>query len=161
MFTVLFNLGRAGWKRKSPIEKILSAILIATLLGAIGTLGYVAAIHNAQETFTEFYILGTNGKAEDYPRNIRVGEETQIIVGIVNREHTLLSYRIKVNINGVTNKEVGPIVLSSGQKWEEIVSFTADGVGYNKKVEFLLYKNEETEPCLEPLRLWIDVTARS
>ncbi len=29
--------------------------------------------------------------------------------------------------------------------------------GENQKVEFLLYKDAETEPCLEPLRLWVDV----
>ena len=55
------------------------------------------------------------------------------------------------------NNEVESIRLGDEQKWEEIVSFTADRVGDNQKVEFLLYKNGESEPYLKPLHLWINV----
>jgi len=37
------------------------------------------------------------------------------------------------------------------------VSSTPDRLGDNQKVELLLYKDAEAEPCLKPLRLWIDV----
>jgi uncharacterized membrane protein len=109
------------------------------------------------ERFTEFYILGLSGEAIDYPKEIRVGEEGKVIVGIVNREHEVVSYRMEVMIDGVKNNEVGSIVLDHEQKWEEIVSFIPDKAGDNLKVGFILYMNEEVEPQLET-HLWIDVT---
>jgi len=63
-----------------------------------------------------------------------------------------------VRIDGMKNNEIEPIVLGHNEKWEEIVSFTPDKAGNREKVEFLLYKNGEAEPFLEPLRLWLDVT---
>lgn len=97
------------------------------------------------------------GKAIDYPKELKVGEEGRVIIGIINHEQETVSYRVKVRIEGVRNNEVEPIMLGDEQKWEEIVSFTADRVGDNQKVEFLLYKNGETEPYLKPLHLWINV----
>jgi uncharacterized membrane protein len=125
--------------------------------GALGTLGYVIATPRVGERFTEFYILGLEGRAEDYPRELRVGEEGRVIVGIINREHETVSYRVEVRIEGVINNEVGPIALEHDEKWREIVSFTPHRAGDGQKVEFLLYKNGEVEPYLR-LHLWLDVT---
>ncbi len=41
----------------------------------------------AGERFTEFYILGLEGKADNYPDELTVGEEGRVILGIVNHEH--------------------------------------------------------------------------
>jgi len=78
-------------------------------------------------------------------------------VGIINREHETLKYRVEVRIDGVKNNEVGLIVLGDEQKWEEIVSFTPRTVGDNRKVEFLLYKEGQSE-AYQSLHLWVDVT---
>ena len=144
--------GGGAWNRA------LFIILVVAILGAAGTLGYLIAAPGVGETFTEFYILGLDGKAADYPEEIMVGDEGKVIVGIVNHEHEVVSYRIEVRIDGTKNNEVGPLVLDNEQKWEEIVSFTPDRAGDNQKVTFFLYKSGEAEPCLEPLHLWIDVT---
>lgn len=89
---------------------------------------------------------------------MRLGGGEKVIVGIVNYKHEVVGYRIEVKIDGIENNEVGPVVLANEQKWEGIVSFTPDKAGDNQKVEFLLYKNGEAEPCLKPLHLWVDVT---
>lgn len=152
-----FRLRVPGWGG-SALDRTLTIILAIAILGTLGTLGYVLAKPGVGERFTEFYILGLSGKAADYPAEIRVGEAGKVIVGIVNHEGEVVSYRVEVRIGGVRNNEVGPVVLANEQKWEEIVSFTLDKAGDSQKVEFLLYKNEETEPYLEPLHLWVDVT---
>jgi len=156
-FGIEFQLKAPGWGR-GTLDRVLSIILVVAVLGALGMLGYVIATPKVGERFTEFYILGLSGKATDYPKEIRVGEEAKVIVGIVNHEHEMVTYRVEVNIDGVKNNEVGPILLANEQKWEEIVSFTPDKTGDNQKVDLMLYKNQEAEPCLEPLHLWIDVT---
>ena len=145
-----------GWGG-STWDKVLSVVLVVAILGALGTLGWVIAAPRVGERFTEFYILGTEGKAADYPRELEVGEEAGVTVGIVNHEHEPVSYRVEVRVGGVENNEVGPVVLEHEQKWEGAVSFTPDKAGDNQKVEFILYKGGETVPCLEPLHLWIDV----
>ena len=138
--------------------KVLYIVLAIAISGALGTLGYVIATSSGREPFTEFYILGVNGEAQDYPKELRAGEEGRVIVGIVNHENEDANYRIEIKVNGVKNNEAGPIALSDEQKWEMVTSFTPAMAGDGQKIEFLLYKNEGTAPYLEPLYLWVDVT---
>ena len=156
-FTVSFHLNLAPWRGQSLVDKVLSIILIMAILGAMGTLSYVIVKPKVGEKFTEFYILGLEGKAIDYPRELKVGEPGEVMVGIINREHETVSYWVKVTIDGVRNNEVGPLVLEHDEKWEEVVSFTPHRAGDSRKAEFLLYKDKESETYLKPLRLWIDV----
>ena len=153
-FTV--NLNLAAWHRRNYTDKILTAIFIVFILGALGTLVYAIATPKANESFTEFYILGPVGKAIDYPRYLEVREVGRVTVDIINREHEIVSYRLEVMIDGIENHAQGPLVLRHDEGWERIISFVPDRAGDNQKVEFLLYKNEESEPYLK-LYLWIDV----
>jgi uncharacterized membrane protein len=157
-FGISFSLNFPGWVGSSGLDKALSVTLVMAIAATIGTLGYVIATPRVGERFTEFYILGLEGRAEDYPRELEVGEEGRVIVGIINQEHETVSYQVEVRIDGVINDEVGPIVLEHDERWREIVSFTPRRTG-NQTVEFLLYKNGEVEPYLE-LHLWLNVTER-
>lgn len=154
-FSIEFQMKMPAWGG-GTWNRVFSIILVVVILGALGSLSYFIAKPKV-ETFTEFYILGLDGKAIDYPKEIRVGEEGKIIAAIVNHEHEVVSYRVEVRIDEVKNNEVGPFVLDNEQKWEGIVSFTPDKAGDNQKVTFFLYKNGEDEPYLKPLHLWIDV----
>ena len=154
-FSIEFQMKMPAWGG-GTWNRVFSIILVVVILGALGSLSYFIAKPKV-ETFTEFYILGLDGKAIDYPREIRVDEEGKIIAAIVNHEHEVVSYRVEVRIDEVKNNEVGPFVLDNEQKWEGIVSFTPDKAGDNQKVTFFLYKNGEDKPYLKPLHLWIDV----
>ena len=156
-FTVSLNLNLAPWRVQSLADKLLSIVLIAAILGATGTLGYVVANPKVGEKFPEFYILGLEGKAIDYPNELNVGQEGRVLAGIINREHETMSYWLEVRIDGVRDDMTGPIELEHNEKWEETVSFTINRAGDTQKVEFLLYKNGEVEPCLKPLSLWVNV----
>lgn len=156
-FGIEFHLVLPSW-RIGIGDKALSIILVLAILGALGVIGYAIATPKAGDKFTDFYILGLKEQATDYPKELRVGEEGRVIVGIANHEYETVSYRIEVRINGTRNNEVKPIVLEHDEKWEEIVSFSLSEPGEDQKVEFFLYKNGEIEPCLKPLHLWVDVT---
>jgi len=142
----------------SRLNKVLSTVLILAILGALGTLAYIIATPEVGERFTEFYILGPEGKATDYPSELKVGEEARVLVGVVNRERETMSYRIEVRIDGVINNEVESIVLEHKEKLERIVTFTPDKPGERQKVEFLLYKQGQTK-VYQSLYLWINVKA--
>ena len=137
-------------------DRVLSIILVITIMGALGALGYVIATPKVGEKFTEFYVLGLEGKATDYPRELRVGEEGRVLVGITNRERETVNYWVEVRIDGVRNNQVGPLELEHDEKWKEIVSFTPHRAGDNQTVEFLLYKNGEGKPYLK-LHLGVNV----
>ena len=157
-FEVTFTVALPQWAGMSNLDKGLSIGLVVAIVAALGCLGYVIANPRQGEKFTEFYILGPDGKAENYPQQVMVGEEAKVILGIVNHEHQLLSYRVEIKINGVRNKEIGTGILAHEEKWEQVVGFTPEEVGVKQKVEFWLYKDDALQPYLEqPLHLYINV----
>jgi uncharacterized membrane protein len=108
------------------------------------------------ERFTEFYLLGLSGEAKGYPSTLAVGEEGKVVVGIINRERDKVTYRVEVRIDGVISNEVGPVTLEHDEKWEKMVGFTPDRAGDKQKVEFLLYRQGQSE-AYRRLYLWLDV----
>ncbi|MCL0059632.1 DUF1616 domain-containing protein [Dehalococcoidia bacterium] len=147
-------------RQESRLDRALSIVLILAIVGAIGTLGYVIASPRVGERFTEFYILGLEGKAEGYPTELTVGEEGRVILGITNREHEIMGYEVKIKVDGVLQQRIGPIELEHEQGWREQVGFIPREPGKNQRVEFVLYKirtpGTEDEPG-PTLHLWIDV----
>jgi len=111
------------------------------------------------EAFTEFYILNENGKAEDYPRNVILGESMAVIIGVVNHEFQPASYRVSITVDDIQNSWVDIGTLAHNEKYERRISFTPAAAGKNEKVNFYLYRDDQAVPYhKEPLRLYIDVT---
>jgi uncharacterized membrane protein len=166
-FSVSFNFRLPlfqDWQGQRMADKVLSVVLAVAILGAIGTLGYVIATPRVGEKFTEFYVLGPHGSAENYPTELKVGEEGIVVVGIVNHEHELVSYKVEVWIDGEKTKlriegearDEIIVELEHEGKWGKKIGFVPQKVGEEQKVEFVLYK--DGEPYFEePLHLWIDV----
>jgi len=67
---IAVNISLPKGENTTKLDKALSVILVIAIIGAIGTLGYVIAKPKVGERFTEFYILGPNGKAEGYPTKL-------------------------------------------------------------------------------------------
>lgn len=144
------SFGQGRW------DRVLSVVLVIAILGAIGTLGYVIAQPRVGERFTEFYILGPGGKAEDYPREVILGESASVILGIINREHEPVTYVVEITIDGRKAVALGPLTLEHEEVWEEEVSFAPARAGPDQKVEFLLYKGADEDVYLTT-HLWLDV----
>ena len=138
-------------------NRVMSIILILTVLGALWTMGYAITSPKVGQQFTEFYVLGLEDKTTDYPKELSVGEEGKVITGIINHEYEAVSYRLEIRINGLKDNELGPIILEHEEKWEGEATFVPQVAGEKQRVEFLLYKHEGIEPYLEALHLWIDV----
>ena len=139
----------------TKVDKILSVILIISFALAISMVVYVIITPKEGEKFTEFYVLGPGGKAEDYPTNLAVGEEGEVIIGIVNHEYTNVTYRLKVRLNGEVIDEKS-VELMHNETWESPFTFRATKAGENQKLEFLLYRDKLKEPY-RSLHLWMDV----
>lgn len=149
------SLGQS-WAGQGKLDRVLTVALVIAILGAVGTLGYVVANPKVGEKFTEFYILGADGKADNYPEEITLGESAEVTVSIVNREHEPTTYTVQITIEGEVIKTLDPIILAHEEKWEHLVSFTPVSAGESRKVEFVLFKDDTSEKYLS-LHLWVDV----
>ena len=154
------------WQEESLVYNTVSLVIVVVIAVAIASLTYMVATPKVKvgEKFTEFYILGPDGRAQNYPTELKVGEEGRVIVRIVNHEQEEASYRVEVWIGGEkTNLRIdgedrdGVMVkLENDEEWREEVGFVPQKAGGGQKVEFVLYK--DGEPYFEePLHLWIDV----
>lgn len=141
---------------QSVKDKVLSIILVISIIALSATLVYVVVTPKTGERFTEFYILGQNRIASDYPTDLKVGEEGNVIIGIVNHECENFTYRLEVNFNGFRIHEEH-VFLIENEKWERPFTFKAIEKGENQRLEFLLYKDQQIE-AYRTLHIWINVT---
>jgi len=168
-YTVSFNISFP--KSENRIDKALTVILVISILIAIIALIYVIVIPKTGEKFTEFYLLGSNGLADEYPSTLKIGENTMITIGVVNHEYKTIDYYIEIwlinqtiifnettdenetsynhmyfinNIQTKLNHTTINIEESWKPQWEYNQTFSIDKTG-NFKLAFLLF----TEPTEE------------
>lgn len=147
--------GRAGMTKSAKALFVSTIILI---LVAIGCLGYVIAMPKQDAGFTEFYILGSNGEAEEYPLGVLASQPVNLIVGIVNHERQLTSYRVEIKLEDEIISQLNTGSLAHDQRWEQAINLTLKIPEGKQKIEFYLYNNDEVQPYFEaPLHLYINV----
>jgi uncharacterized membrane protein len=143
------------FKAESGWDRVLTILLVLSILAALFALIYVIVSPKQGERFTEFYILGEGGKAAEYPTGLMVGKATDITVGVVNNEYEKVDYTLSVVLeNRTLHREA--LTLLHNRSWEESVFFTPMEVGSDLKLEFLLYRNDSPVPY-RSLHLWVDV----
>ena len=142
------------------IPRILTWLLAITLIISVIGVGYF--IMTPQETdnpSTEFYILGAEGNAGDYPVDLSANETGEFIIGISNNDQRYITYTIAVVLNNsITDKQT--VTVAGGETWEhnEIITIEEEGI-YELKV--LLFIGEEIKAldgAYRDLRLGINVT---
>ncbi len=143
-------------KPENRIDKILTVVLVISIVAALFMLVYVIVTPKQGEKFTEFYILGTGGKAEGYPTDLAAGKTSAVIVGIVNHEYEPVNYTLRVKINEDILKEQ-QVRMAHNQTWERQVNFTPLRAGTGIKLQFLLYRNDNLTQPYRDTHLWVNV----
>lgn len=146
------------WTGRSSLSKVISILLAVGILGSLTFLSLAASSPRGGERFTEFYVLGQDGMAANYPLDVAPGEQLTVKVGIVNREGDPVQYRVEVVTGEATLAKTDTEVLQPGRKWEQAMSFAMTGIGESQKVEFRLYKGNEPGVYLT-VHLWLNVRA--
>lgn len=137
-------------------DKVVSLILLILLAASIVAVIYITVNPQSGEKFTEFYILGENGKAGNYPSNLTMGETGNLTMGIVNREQNTTNYDLVVQLNGAKLYN-NTFTLAKNETKEIPLNFTATNQGQNQKMEFLLYKLPNYTNVYRSLNLYINV----
>ena len=161
-FTLHVNETYSGMKYElfsstNRIDRILSIILIISIIASLVMLVYVIVTPKQGEKFTEFYILGPKGMADDYQREINTGKPINLIVGVVNHEYSGINYTLYARIGNTTYYE-DKIRLLNNQTWQEPISFKINQTGTNLKLQFLLYRDDNNSAPYRDTHLWINST---
>ncbi len=165
------------FQKEQGLDKALSVILALSILSSVVALAYVIAFPRQGESFTEFYILGPDGKASGYPNQLIVDENATIIIGLANHEHRTVNYTIViwlVNMSFEDNQtqihellffeKIGPVELEHvpvdiegpwKKQWEMNYTFSINGTVLDEdgkwrgKIWFSLYKEDHDREYTE------------
>jgi uncharacterized membrane protein len=154
---LVLSLPRLPWRGTSQTDWALNLFLGSALLLALGSMGYAYLSPKSEERFTEFYILGQEGKIA-FSQSAKVGEPFPLIVGVKNHEGQRVAYRVKTRLGREGEpQEQWALTLEDGQGEEReiVLSLPQEGA---QDIEFLLYRDDGQEPYRE-LYLWVNVMA--
>lgn len=165
-------------KGQGKFDKALSIILIAAVIVAAVTTVFVIAFPKDGEKFTEFYILGEDKMADDYPEKFPVNSQQFVWIG--NHEYRDVTYTVETLLlnaewDSATNSSVihasmpldrFEVSVLDNTTYLEKYYFSVPYTGYNR-LEFLLYNEtvpsasasaeEKIESSYRDLHLWIKV----
>jgi uncharacterized membrane protein len=136
------------------LERALLTVLVFSILIS-GVMFVYAKLSYETEKFSAFYILGENGKADVYSDSFYLGDSKKIKVGVENYEGVTSSYNLEIKLNDILlHKEA--FKIEDKERWIKDIQLTLNQAGERLKLEFLLYKAEESLPY-RSLHLWITV----
>ena len=186
-FAVPFEMVKPALKEElfpngqGKFDKVLSIILIVAVIVAAVTTVFVIAFPKDGEKFTEFYILGEDKMADDYPEKFPVNSQQFVWIGIGNHEYRDVTYTVETLLlnakwDSATNSSVihasmpldrFEVSVLDNTTYLEKYYFSVPYTGYNR-LEFLLYNEtvpsasasaeEKMESAYRDLHLWIKVT---
>jgi uncharacterized membrane protein len=165
---------------ESNLDRALSIVLVIAVVAAIATTVYVIAVPKQGEKFTEFFILGPNKMAADYPSRIFAGTSYPMYIGVGNHEYRNITYtvevwRVQMNFDPVTNTSsiaqrdlADRFALPVPDNQTVVVPYnlTFPKTGFNR-AEFLLFNETVPSPATrdtdrinqsyQDLHLWVTV----
>lgn len=137
------------------VDRTFSIIIgICLIIGIIGVI-YIAYTPYEVGKYTEFYLLGQDGKAGAYPTNLTTDETGNLTVGIVNHEYSTTSYMLKITRNNTTLKQEN-FTIENNQEMNIPFKFTAGSEG-QYKIQFDLYKLPDTENVYRSIFILVNV----
>jgi uncharacterized membrane protein len=144
-------------KEGSWVNHLISVVIALAILATVILTVYIVAVPKEGELFTEFFILGENKTASNYPDLIITGQNYPMWIGVGNHEYRNMMYTIETwtvltefdNLtNSTTIMAMDPLdqfSLTLAHNETVILPYTLslNKTGYNR-VEFLLFN--ETVP---------------
>ena len=185
-----FRLPLRAWYRagrdefvvsNSRTDALVNAVLAVSVLLAVASVAYAAAIPPGGEQFTELYLVSEddgNVTAADYPEQFVRGEGQSVVIGIQNHERETVEYTVVVQLQRVDTVDDEPrvterqqldrlnVTLGHDETAHREHEIAPETTGENLRVQYLLYRGEPpAEPTAEnayrSVHLWIDVEERS
>jgi uncharacterized membrane protein len=153
-FVLEIKIPRPALRGEGKADLALNMFLGMALILALLSMGYAYLSPKDGERFTEFYILGQNGKIT-YTQSVRAGEPFPVVLGVRNKEGQPTAYTVKVQTGKDEPLEQWQLVLMNEQVEEKEIELTLHGESI-QDIEFNLYREGSDDPYRE-LNLWLNV----
>lgn len=154
---------RPWWRSLPQFERRIYGLAAAALLVAGLAAAWVFLVPSPSQFMTEFYMLGPERLAENFPRQAAVGQEIGVTLGLMNRERDARNYRVEVwAVDPWTEgrrqlvARDGPLELPVGHGREWPIAWQMPWAADDQVVELLLFSGDGAEPY-RSLRLWLNV----
>ena len=155
-FNLSIPIKMPKWNTMHRSDKLFAVGFLAAIIVIGGLTVYLVSAPKIGERFTEFYLLGSNGKIADYPVNLTLGENGTVTIGITNHEYETVTYSITISLDNQTLETIDNVRLSNEMNWSQNYTFTPKVAGEKMNLDFQLYKEGMVEPY-SSLQLWITV----
>jgi len=179
-FAIVIDV-KVDWQGMPLVDKLLTIGIVVMLIASVVVLAWAITTPRVGETFTQLAILGPDGMATDYPRNLTVGEEARVLLSVKSYEHAVVNYTIVLVLTNVTDYNF--TVDENTIDWAETQDltpysgisqdFTLDHLDYYNrtfdfsvsaegmwKLQFLLYIDgqEYDQDSYREVHLWLDIS---
>ena len=168
------------WKAMPMADRILTIGIAVMLIASVVVIAWAITTPRTGERFTQLAILGPNGMATDYPRNLTIGEEASVLLSVKSYEGQSMDYTIVLVLTNVTEwnftvdetavdwqstQTLEPhsgvsqaFTLDDQEYYNQTVDFTVTSSGI-WKLQVLLYVEgqEFTQDSYREVHLWLDV----
>jgi uncharacterized membrane protein len=155
---------RKWWQAQLKQDQRMYLTLLGIVSLALIAVSWVFLVPSPASFITEFYILGPDGLAENFPREAAIGDMLTVTMGITNKEGEDHEYYIEVweedPLDENHRSQVGDLskfTLQSGQNIEFPIHWSMLWAGDDQIVDFLLFIDNQPEPYRN-IRLWLNVT---
>jgi len=145
------------WAAQDRNNRRLYALLGGALVVALLSAAAIAILPRPGERFIEFYMLGSEGLAESFPRQKAAGQPLAVTIGLHNQEGVAGSYRAEARDDEGVIGGAGPFFLKAGEQIEAPLTFTPQQTGDDVLVTISLYRDDQPG-AYRTLKLWLKVT---
>jgi len=141
---------------RSRKDRFSTGILIFSIVLAISLVYFVITVPKIGDKFTEFYILGPEGKADNYSTELKYNSPSHVLIGVANHEYIPVNYTVQVVLeqNILTDTSFR---LNQNETWEQNVTYIPEKIGKNLKLEFLLFKEDNFTAPYRDLNMWVNI----
>ncbi|WP_276253269.1 DUF1616 domain-containing protein [Halomontanus rarus] len=173
--------GRAElFEPDSNTDRALNVMLVASILLAVGVVGFAIMVPPQGEQFSAVYILTEDEENEseyvaaNYPTEFTLGDSEEIVVGVDNNEHRTVDYTVVVLEQEVERADNETTVLEQNEldrfetrlahneSWLHPHDLEPTMTGEDVRIVWLLFPDEvPAEPSTADteyyVQLWVDV----
>ncbi len=139
-FVIVVDVELDFWKMPL-VDKALTIGIAVMLVASVVVLAWAITTPRVGEKFTQLAILGPDGMATDYPRNLTIGEDGRVLISVKSFEHTTVNYTLAIILTNVTDNTTA--VGSWSVDWGEVHSLTPySAIAQNFTLDHLQYYNQ-------------------
>ena len=154
-------LGEAFPQGSKFLDNVVTLVLLVSIALSIITIAFVIVFPQNGEKYTEFYILGPDGIAENYTTEYHLGDSGMFTIGVVNHEQRSVPYNVRVVMNSNSSESTlytDQFTLADNQTLEKATRIWQNIPGTNMKLEFLLYADGNMNSPYRECHVWVNVT---